>query len=94
MIDKRREERVHVVMPVFLAGAIGSTNDVSASGMFFETCVSFSIGEPINFKVEFDAPGGRMMLNCSGEIVRTEQRDERIGVAVRIAEAAMEVMEN
>lgn len=79
-------------LPIYLDEATGLTRDVSVSGMFFETNASFSVGEPINFRVEFDAPAGKMMLNCRGEIVRTEKQADRIGVAIRIAESIMGLM--
>ena len=90
MNDKRREERVTATLPVFLDEIVGTTCDVSASGMFFETSTSFAVGEPIDFSVEFDAPGGKRMLKCRGLIIRTEQRaEDRIGVAIKIVESAM-----
>lgn len=89
MINKRREERVAAALPIFLADATGVTCDVSASGMFFETNVSLAVGESIDFRVEFDAPSGKMMLKCMGEIIRTERRDDRIGVAIRIADSTL-----
>ncbi len=30
-----------------------------------------------------------MQLNCRGEIVRVEQREKRVGVAVRIVESSL-----
>lgn len=86
---KRREERVCAALPVNLGTACGITCDISASGIFFETNSSLTPGSPINFTVEFDGPGGKMELKCSGEIVRTEPRDTRVGVAVKIIESAM-----
>lgn len=89
MTDNRREERVTAALPVILGDVVGTTCDVSASGMFFETSTSFSVGESIDFTVEFDAPGGKRMLRCRGQIIRTEQRADRIGVAIKIAESSM-----
>lgn len=88
-MNKRREERVSAALPVFLENATGMTCDVSASGMFLEIDTAFAVGEPLNFSVEFDAPGGKRMLRCRGSIVRTEQRDGRIGVAVEIVDSTM-----
>lgn len=89
MNDKRREERVTTALPVFLDAASGTTCDVSASGVFFETSASFAVGESIDFTVEFDALGGKRMLKCRGQIIRTEQRADRIGVAIKIVESFM-----
>lgn len=72
-----------------MGAATGITCDISASGIFFETSASLSQGSSISFTVEFEAPAGKMELKCSGEIVRTEARDNRVGVAVKILESAM-----
>jgi hypothetical protein len=88
--DKRREERIRVALPVDLGNADGLTADVSASGMYFETSATFNPGEQIRFSVEFDAAGGKMVLRCLGQIVRTVMRDGRQGVAVTILDSTME----
>lgn len=77
-------------MPVDLGTATGITRDVSASGIFFETDASFTPGSAIDFAMEFDTPGGKMILKCHGSIVRTEVHDSRLGVAVKITESTME----
>ena len=88
--NKRREERVSAVLPVSLGNAEGSTCDVSASGMFFETSATFEMGCEIDFSVEFDAPEGKRILRCRGSIVRTVVRGDRLGVGVKILESTME----
>ena len=88
---KRREERVKTALPVVMEDAIGITSDVSASGVFFETEASMSVGNSIRFTVEFDSPRGKMHLNCVGRIVRTETRNSRSGVAVKITSSQMEL---
>lgn len=87
--DKRHEERVNAVLPVLLGNIVGMTRDVSASGMFFETSATLAPGEKISFTVEFDTPGGKRILKCLGDVVRTEIRDPVVGVAVRIIESTM-----
>lgn len=88
--EKRREERISAALPVDLEGATGITRDVSASGICFETEASYAVGNPISFTVKLDAPGGKMMLKCRGQIVRVEPRATRVGVAVKITESTME----
>ena len=88
--DHRSEERVRAALPVNLGNASGTTRDVSASGIFFETDAAYAIGNSIRFSVDLDTPGGRMVLKCSGEIVRLEPQDERVGVAVQITESHLE----
>lgn len=65
------------------------TRDVSASGIFFETEASDSLGGLISFTVEIDTPGGKRMLKCQGDVVRVEPCDARVGVAVQIVESMM-----
>ena len=87
---KRKEERVHAALPVDLGNGTGITRDVSASGMFFETDVNYAPGSEINFSIEIDGPGGKMMFKCQGQIVRVERRDGKAGVAARIVASTLE----
>ena len=88
--ERRREQRIHTALPVFLKNTEGITRDVSASGVFFWTSEPVCVpGELISFSVEFKRPEGRMMLKCQGDVVRTEPRAAEIGVAVKIVESAM-----
>ena len=88
--DNRKEERVRAALRVDLGNNLsGCTRDVSASGIFFETEVSYAQGSPIDFAIDLDTPGGKIKLNCHGEIVRVERRDARVGVAVRILESML-----
>ena len=81
---------MRAALPVQVGDRIcGTTRDVSASGIFFETDAAFTAGGSISFAIDIDAPGGKMQLNCRGEIVRVEQRDKRVGVAVRIVESSL-----
>lgn len=88
--EKRGGQRIQTALPVHLTSAAGITRDVSASGVFFWTDAICARGEPISFAVEFNRPGGRMVFKCRGDVVRTEPRAARIGVAVKITELAME----
>jgi hypothetical protein len=89
--EKRRAQRIHTALPVFLKHTAGITRDVSASGIFFWTSESTcALGELISFSVEFKRLEGRMMLKCQGDVVRMEPRAADIGVAVKIIESAME----
>lgn len=87
--EKRREERIDTALPVELDGAKGITKNVSATGIFFETDVAYSVGSAVNFAVELATPGGNMTMQCRGEIVRIEPHDARIGVGVKIVESVL-----
>jgi hypothetical protein len=88
--EKRRHQRIHIALPVFLKDARGVTRDVSASGMFFWTAGACAPGELIGFEVELRRPGGNMRLKCQGDVIRTEAGTARVGIAVKITESAME----
>lgn len=88
--ENRKEERVRAALHVRLGDdASATTRDVSASGIFFETDASFPLSSSISFAIELDAAGGKMVMNCRGEIVRVERSDRRVGVAVRIVESSL-----
>ena len=90
--EKRRGQRIHTSLPIFLKNVQGITRDVSASGVYFWTSESVcALGELIKFSVELKRREGRMMLRCQGDVVRTEPRAIDMGVAVRIVESAMEL---
>jgi hypothetical protein len=88
--NKRSEERVNVALPVKLDNATGLTRDVSASGICFEVDASFTAGSEISFVIEMEAFHEKMLLKCKGNIIRTEARGQKTGVAVKITESVME----
>ena len=90
--EKRGEERVATAMPVRIENFTGITRDVSATGIFFETEATFSPGSAIRFVVEIDADSRRKILRCQGTIVRVENRNSLLGVAVKILDARMEAV--
>ncbi len=77
--------------PVRLDRGVGVTQNVSASGVFFETNVDYAAGSEISFAIELDGPQGKkVMLRCRGEIVRVEHRDGKLGVAAKIVASKLE----
>lgn len=90
--NRRADERVNVELPVRLGGVNGTTRDVSASGISFEIDANFTPDSEISFIIEMNALGDKILLKCKGNIVRTEARGEKIGVAVRISESIMQAV--
>ena len=82
---RRQARRYRVAVPVELAQGTGITRDISASGVFFETDLSFPVNATLSFSLvlEHADPGGPVRLQCQGEVVRVEQREGKMGVAVR-----------
>lgn len=90
--NKRGEERFGTSLPVDLGASTGVTHDISATGVFFETDGTYAPGNRINFSVELETPGGKLMLRCWGNIVRIEPHDKSLGVAVKIVESKLEAI--
>ena len=88
---RRAQQRVSAVLPVKLDGkAVGVTRDISPSGIFFETDADMADGSAIHFSLEFDNPSGKLLLECTGEIVRVERVGGKVGVAAKILESRLE----
>jgi len=81
--EKRDAERVRTALPLQAGRGTGVTRDVSASGIFFETDVSYHIGSKVAVELDLDTPWGKVMLRSDGKIVRVEPRDHKVGVAVK-----------
>jgi hypothetical protein len=90
MQEKRKEERVSVKHIVSAKNSRGVTRDISASGVFFELDALFVLGDVVDFVIEFGRQGVNFVLKCIGEVVRLENRDGRVGVAVKISRSVME----
>lgn len=89
--EHRIEPREVVSLPIELGnGQTGTTRDISASGVFFETDTDQAPGSEVDFSIDFDTPGGPMRLKCRGTIVRTERHGGRQGAAVKIVESRFE----
>lgn len=88
--ERRKEERVAVSLPVSMANSAEVTRDISPSGVYFEANTPFILGERIGFVIKFNNPGDNLMLKCNGEIVRVENCNSKVGVAVKILESIME----
>lgn len=91
---RSRGERVVTTLPVRVQdGVLGLTRDVSATGVFFEIEAvdpAYPLGSDISLTVELEAPTGKMLLKCRGSIVRTESRNSKIGIAVKISDSFFE----
>lgn len=86
-IERRKNTRIPIAEPVYLENATGFTHNVSASGVFFWISGgSYKAGDKISFSLEMNRPEGRVMVKCRGVVVRVEQYEMRLGVAVRFTE--------
>jgi hypothetical protein len=76
--ERRKGERYKLALPVQLNDGIGTTCDISTSGIFFETESAYSIGDTIRLLLNFE----HETLQCDARVVRVEQLDGQFGVAV------------
>jgi hypothetical protein len=84
--ERRRAQRFRLALPVELAMSKGITRDLSVCGVFFETDQRFVLGEIIEFTVvlEYLDPSQPVRLQCRGRVIRLEQHNPMVGVAVSI----------
>ena len=85
MTDRRRDERVPATVPVRFNGAIvGSTRDVSPSGVYMVVDRKVALGESIQFALEMDSFREPQCFCCEGVVVRVEGAHRGHGVAVSL----------
>lgn len=90
MKNSRKEERILVTHSVDMGNAKGITRDISVSGVYVETAMPYVPQGKISFTMKLDSPWGKLILKCKGEVIRIENRDSGVGLAVRINESVME----
>ena len=88
---QRAQERVPAEVPVSIDGrVVGLTRNVSPSGIFFEANDGIATGGKLRFTLTFAQATGELLLECIGEIVRVEDHDGKLGLAVTISESRLE----
>ncbi len=88
--QNRKDERVNVVVPVKVCDQLGYSCDISASGILFELDTFNAVGSEISFELELNTPNGKMLLKCTGDIVRKESKGQKTALAVKINESQFE----
>ena len=78
--ERRRGERYKLALPVQLNDGIGTTCNISRSGIFFETDSAYAIGDTIRLFLNFE----HETLQCEARVVRVEPRNGQFGVAVEL----------
>jgi hypothetical protein len=84
--DRRRIHRHQVELPVEWGDGSGVTRDVSIDGVFFCADRAPATEGEIVFDVLVDGAFAQIpaRFECRGEIVRVEQLEGKVGVAVRV----------
>ena len=80
MEERRKGERYKLALPVQLNNGIGTTRDISTSGIFFETESAYSIGDMIRLFLNFE----HETLQCEARVVPVEPSNGQFGVAVEL----------
>ncbi len=78
--ERRKGERYKLALPMQLNDGIGTTCDISTSGIFFETESAYAIGDMIRLLLNFEDE----TLQCEARVVRMEPRIGQFGVAVEL----------
>ena len=91
--DHRAAVRFDSTMPVQIAGQPGQTQNISATGVYFESATRAEIGSLVNFTLEYRMGGELQRIVCEGRVVRVDDRDGRIGIAARMAAPFFETTE-
>jgi hypothetical protein len=89
-MKRRKEDRVAVSLQVSMKESSYVANNISPSGIYFEVGDTFNVGEMVDFTVDLSTHSGDAILKCNGEIVRVEDQNGKIGVAVKILKSKME----
>lgn len=90
--ERRRAARFAARLPIQVREiGIGSTIDISASGVSFVIDRPIPPGQIIRFQLTLDdEPGGPFELQCEGVVVRMERRGESMFTAVTIEELTVD----
>ena len=72
-------------LPVRVGAELGTTRNISATGILMELDIQPQVGSALEFRIELETPSGVIQMVCQGEVVRIEdQQNGKQGVAVKI----------
>ena len=78
--ERRRGQRFKLALPVQLNDGIGTTCDISTSGIFFETENTYSSGDAVRLSLNFK----HETLPVRSTVVGVEALNGQFGVAVEL----------
>jgi hypothetical protein len=92
--ERRQALRYPIPLHVEMDKGNGIIRNISISGVLFETDQVFPAGTPIRLTVlmEPECSGTPTCLHCQGRIVRAEQHEEKMGVAVAFTSYRFETL--
>lgn len=80
----RKSDRIKSELPVVIDGVQAVTRDISSTGVFLELKSPIAPGSTVEFFVTLDHPKKELVFSCQGEVVRTEELEDKYGVATKI----------
>jgi hypothetical protein len=88
--DRRKGARYAMQIPIRVSDVgVGSTIDISASGVAFVIDVALEPGSVIDFAMKAEERAGAMELQCGGRVVRVERRGPSLFAAATIDNLAV-----
>ena len=92
VMNNLRAERVKASTPIVVEKMdeeirVGLTQDISASGIYFECDLDQAVGTEFRFAINVDLPEGHLTLDCCAEIVRVDTKDHKNYIAAKIIQS-------
>jgi hypothetical protein len=83
--ERRRDERFVAAMPVTVDGRQGTTQDLSSTGLSFQSDRHYAPGTRVDVVIEYLLDGHHYPLRCQAEVVRCQPADEGYTIGARLA---------
>jgi hypothetical protein len=83
--DQRNAPRFESRLPMQIQRTPAQTQNLSATGIYFESDLEQEVGSPISFTLEFMMGGRQQTMKCEGTVVRVDRLADRLGIAARMA---------
>jgi hypothetical protein len=94
--ERRRAPRSRIALPVHLdGGALGTTVDISAVGLFLRTDHPLALSDALDVSVAVNewATEGGFRIQGQGRVVRIETEGARAGVALEVVWSEIEPLD-
>ena len=82
--DHRAAARFDTALAVSVAGRKAETQNISATGVFFETDLDMPLGSLVSLSVQFTYGGRKHWMECEGKVVRVTHSDGHHGVGAQL----------
>ena len=82
--EQRISERFGVGLPYTIDGQQGHTNDLSATGLGFESKTCYVVGDVVRMTVCYGLDGHNVPLPCEVEVVRVEPHGDHFKIGARL----------